>query len=93
MKKQLIRVAPLQSAKVMAVLYLVLSIPFCLIYLVMPTMGAPMPWWGLILFPILYMVLGFLFTLVGAAIYNLVAAGVGGFEFTTVDVAPGENFG
>lgn len=37
--------------------------------------------------PVLYTVLGFVFTLVGAWVYNLVASYVGGFEFTTLEVA------
>lgn len=92
MKKQIVRVSVLQSAKVAAALYLVLSIPMCLITLI-PMMMAPVPAPGgfslgmLILMPVLYTVLGFIFTVFGAWVYNLVASYVGGFEFTTVEVA------
>jgi hypothetical protein len=44
MKKQIIRVSPFQNAKVMAVLYLVLSIPFALMMMLMPTGAGMMPW-------------------------------------------------
>lgn len=91
MKKQLIRVAPFQSAKVMAALYLVMSIPFGLLIFFMPRpLGMPFNGWMVLVVPVLYAVLGFVFALIGAWIYNLVAAGVGGFEFTTVEVAPEE---
>ena len=90
MKKQIIRVSPFQNAKVMAVLYLVLSIPFALMMMLMPTGAGMMPWWFLILMPVLYLVLGFIFTLIGSWVYNLVAGQVGGFEFTTAEVSAGE---
>lgn len=87
MRNQIIRIAPLQTAKVMAVLYFVMSLPFGLIMLAMPTPeGAGFPWWMLILMPLAYMFFGFLFALTGARIYKLVAARVGGFEYTTVVV-------
>ncbi len=37
--------------------------------------------------PVLYLVLGFLSTLLGAWLYNRIAGVFGGIEFTTVDVA------
>lgn len=92
MKKQIVRVSVLQSAKVAAALYLVISIPMCLIMLI-PMMMAPVPaakgfsLGMLILMPVMYTVLGFIFTVFGAWVYNLVASYVGGFEFTTVEVA------
>ncbi|MDQ2818873.1 MAG: hypothetical protein M3Y65_00450 [Pseudomonadota bacterium] len=90
MKKQIIRVSPFQNAKVMAVLYLVLSIPFALMMMLMPTGAGMMSWWLLILMPVLYLVIGFIFTLIGSWVYNLVAGQVGGFEFTTAEVPAGD---
>lgn len=86
------RVAPLQSAKVMAVLYLVLSIPFVALVWWMPNpmTGGRLSLPILLCIPLGYMLGGFLFTLIGAWIYNLVAAGVGGFELTTIDVTAGD---
>lgn len=89
MKKQIVRVSVLQSAKVAAVLYLVISIPMCLLMLIPAMMGNGLGGVSvlmLIVMPVMYTVLGFIFTLVGAWIYNLVAAQVGGFEFTTAEV-------
>lgn len=43
----------------------------------------------LIAMPILYTMFGFVFPLLGAWMYNVAASMVGGFEFTTAEVAPG----
>ena len=82
MKKQITSISPLQSAKVLAALYFVCSIPLILImFFTMPDGGFTK--FFLILAPLLYALMGFLFTLVGAVVYNLVASKVGGIEFTT----------
>jgi len=87
MKKQIVHVSVLQSAKVMAVLYLVMSLPFAAI-MAIPAMATGQGYsvGFLILMPVLYTVIGFVFTVVGAWVYNLVAGKVGGFEFTTAEV-------
>lgn len=88
MKKQIVQVSILQSAKVMAALYFVISIPFALLMMI-PAMLSPAPGMSvgmLILMPVFYTVFGFLFSLLGAWVYNLVAARIGGFEFQTVEV-------
>ena len=87
MKKQISHVSPFQSAKVMAVLYFVISLPFALLMLALPTPAGAYPGWMVFVLPIAYLVFGFLFSLIGAWVYNLVARMVGGFEFTTVEVA------
>jgi len=91
MKKQIVNVSILQNAKVMAALYFVLSIPFALIMMlpVMTQGGTGMSIFMLVLLPLLYTLLGFVFTLIGAWVYNLIAARVGGFEFTTTEVGKG----
>lgn len=90
MKKQIVRVSVLQSAKVAAALYLIISIPMCLLMLIPAMMGTGLGGGFsvamLIVMPVMYTVFGFIFTLVAAWVYNLVAAQVGGFEFTTVEV-------
>lgn len=53
------------------------------------TMFSALPGLGIammLIFPILCAVFGFLFTLLGAWIYNMVASKMGGFEFTTTEV-------
>ncbi len=92
MKKQIIRVSPIQTAKVTAVMYLLLSIPMvgimALSFSLTPT---PAPGVGfLILFPILYLIFGFIFTVVAAWIYNLAAGWVGGVEYTSITIAPAD---
>lgn len=87
MKKQIVNVSIMQSAKVMAVLYLVLSLPMVLLMAIPAMMSNDkIPLAMFIFMPIAYTVFGFLFTVLGAWIYNLVAARIGGFEFTTVEV-------
>ncbi len=89
MKKQVVSVSILQNAKVMGVLYLVISIPLTL-FMTIPallTQGAGVSILAMVLMPLLYTAFGFVFTLIGAWVYNLIAARIGGFEFTTAEVA------
>lgn len=88
MKKQIISFAPFQTAKVMALLYLLISLPFVvLISIAMSFAPGPRPPIGMmfIFLPILYAVFGFIFTVIGTWIYNFVAKQVGGIEYTTID--------
>lgn len=90
MKKQIIRVSPVQTAKVFAILYFLMSLPMvAFMALTLSFAPAPRPGPGLgflIMFPILYLVFGFIFTAIGAWVYNLVAGWVGGVEYTSVPV-------
>ena len=89
MKKQIRHVSVFQSAKVMAVLFFVISIPFVLI-MAIPTLLLHRSDTGpglfmLILMPFLYLVVGFLFSALGAWVYNLVAARIGARLFEVLD--------
>lgn len=89
MRKQIKSISPLQTAKVTAVLYFVISLPFVLFMFITMSMipGARFPMSGMmLLMPVMYMVFGFVFTLVAAWVYNLVAGWIGGIEFTTVEI-------
>jgi len=91
MKKRIKSVALVQNAKMMAVMYLLLSLPMLAI---MAVAGGIMNQPGLslvsmVVFAVAYVASGFVFTLIGAWVYNLVAALVGGFEFTTAEVQHG----
>lgn len=89
MKKQIINVSVLQAAKVSAALYFVVSLVFIAIFAVVSTMfGMPMrmPMMFLLIAPVIYLVVGFIFTAIGALLYNLVASVMGGIEFTTKKV-------
>ena len=88
MKKQIARVSILHNAKLMAVIYLVVSLPLVALMTIPMLMqeGAGVSLLAIVLMPLLYTAFGFVFTLFGAWVYNGIAARVGGFEFTTVEV-------
>jgi len=84
MKKQLIRISILQSSKVMTALYVLMGFIYTLI-------GIPMIIFGndqirivgvfYAFGPIFMGIFGFIFFVIFAAIYNLLAEWLGGFEF------------
>lgn len=86
MAQQLRRIDPLSAAKVSAVLYGLMGLIFVPLIFLMRSMapaGDGMPGFGMafaIAMPLLYALLGFIFTLIGAALYNVVAGIVGGVE-------------
>jgi ABC-type multidrug transport system fused ATPase/permease subunit len=95
MKKQIRRLSPHQNGKVfgilMAVASLVFVVPMFLIMLfVAPAVdqhGNPVifPKFLIIVFPILYLVFGYVATAIGSAIYNFLYNYIGGFEFEVED--------
>ena len=90
MKKQIINISPIQTAKVFALLYFVISLPLVgFMAITMSFSPAPKPGlWFLIVFPFVYLIFGFIFTAFGAWVYNFIAQWVGGIEYTSV---PNEN--
>jgi hypothetical protein len=86
MKTRIVHISKLQTAKVMTVLYLVISIPMML-FAIAPSLVThqPIPWGMLWWMPLLYAVFGFVFTFLGAWVYNGVAGWVGGIEFTLAE--------
>ena len=88
MKKQIVNVSMFQTAKVFGVLYLVVSLPFLVLFgLFMIFSGQFLAGLGMmVLTPLFYAVGGFLGTLLAAFVYNLVAARIGGIEYTTADL-------
>lgn len=90
MKKQLIRISILQSSKILTVLYVLMGFIYTLIGVPMIIFGPkPLKIMGTIyLFgPVFLGILGFVFFVIFAAIYNLLAKWLGGFEveIKTVD--------
>lgn len=85
MKKQISNISPLQTAKILAVIYFVIALPFLLLMLVMPGPKPPFFSGLLLVMPFFYALSGFLFTLFGAWVYNFVAKRIGGIEFTVRD--------
>jgi hypothetical protein len=86
MKTQIVHISKLQTAKVMALLYLVISIPMAL-FMFLPSLiqHQPMAWGLIVLMPVMYTILGFVFTFLGAWIYNGIAGWIGGIEFTVAE--------
>jgi hypothetical protein len=87
MRQQVSHISVHQTAKVLAIIYGVLGLIFSpLIWLA--SRGTPdeaMPLWLVVLFPLLYAVFGYIATAIGAAVYNAVAARIGGVEVTLTE--------
>ena len=88
MPQQIRRFGVGQTAKVVATLYALMGLVFAPIFLI-ASMFSPKetvlgPGFALAL-PIIYGALGFIFTAIGCAIYNLVAGLVGGIEVELED--------
>jgi hypothetical protein len=86
MKTQIVHVSKLQSAKVMAALYFVISIPL-LLFMMAPSLVThqPIPWGTLWWMPLMYTAMGFIFSFLGAWVYNGIAGLIGGIEFTLAE--------
>jgi hypothetical protein len=88
MRQQLVRLSPVQTAKVIAALYGLMGfifIPF--VYYAMgfgPNANRPGAWF-LIVAPLAYACFGFVFVAIACLLYNFVATFTGGIE---VDLAP-----
>lgn len=77
------RVGVLQAAKLMAIMYLIVSavivVPLGFIGLFTSATKSPAALL-VVLLPVVYAVFGFVFTAIGCWVYNVVAAMVGGFR-------------
>ena len=88
MTRTITRIDPIQAGKVLGVLYAILGLlvlPFVVLSALFGEQGAA----GLVLglfFPILYGVMGFVGSIIGAALYNFVAARVGGIAIEVSQV-------
>ena len=83
MKKQLIRISILQSSKVLTALYVLMGFIYTLIGIPMIIFcPKPLKIIGVIylFMPIIAGILGFVFFVIFAALYNLLAKLLGGFE-------------
>ena len=83
MRQQLVRLSPVQTAKVMAALYGLMGfifIPFAYLFMARaPNADRPGAWF-LIVVPLAYAAFGFVFVAIGCLIYNFVASLTGGIE-------------
>jgi hypothetical protein len=84
MKQQIARFSPHQNAKVIAVLWavvsLILLVPFFLLASVFGA-GQGMPLWTIIILPIIYLVVGYIGVVIGCALYNVIVPFTGGIEY------------
>jgi len=90
MKKQIVRISILQSSKIMTLLYTLFGFIYTLIGIPMVIFGSSqLQIIGIIYCfgPIFMGILGFIFFVIAAAIYNLAASLVGGVEFEVKDLA------
>ncbi len=91
MKKQIVRVSILQSSKICTALYFLMGFIYTIAGIPMIIFGAqPIKIMGIVyLFgPIWMALIGFIFFVIFAALYNLLAKVVGGLEFEVKDVGP-----
>lgn len=89
MRKQVTRVSVLQTSKVIALFYVLISFLYWIAAIPMIVFGGgelKIMGFVYLAMPILMGVFGFLMILLSCAIYNLVAKWVGGVEFTVTDV-------
>ena len=89
MKKQIVRISILQSSKVVTALYFILGFLYLLIGIPMIILGNDqIRIMGIVycFMPFLMAIFGFIFFVISAALYNVVAKWVGGMEFETIDV-------
>lgn len=87
MRQQIVRLSPVQTAKVMAALYGLMGfifIPFFYFAMGLAPGGTRPGAWFLILAPLAYAAFGFVFVAIGCLLYNFVATFTGGIE---VDLA------
>jgi hypothetical protein len=89
MQQQIVHIAPFQNAKVMACLYFVVTIPFVILFALFSMFAPGGRSFGIVYMifaPFLYALGAFVFSIIGAWIYNFVAKFVGGFEYTSNEV-------
>ncbi|MCB1666399.1 MAG: hypothetical protein KDI28_11500 [Pseudomonadales bacterium] len=92
MKTQIKRFSPHQNAKVFSVLMAVGSLPMLLLMAALSLVGSPdeagagFPTFLFIIFPIFYLIFGYLSIVFGCWLYNLCFRMIGGVECEFVDV-------
>lgn len=84
MKQQIARLPAHQNAKVIAVLMAVVSLIFTIPFFLFASMfgfGNRAPVYMLIVFPLIYLIVGYIGAVIGCALYNVLVPFTGGFEF------------
>lgn len=87
MKIEIRHLPPHQNAKVVAVILtlstLLFALPFMLLMGPMGPHGAAVPWGMVLAIPVIYLVLGYVMTLVACVAYNVIVQFTGGLTFST----------
>lgn len=86
MKKQISRISVLQTSKVFAILYFLLSLLFAIPAGIYGILAKHDGAFAAFLIPFVYLAAGFVFWLILGALYNFVAKYFGGVEFDVNDV-------
>jgi hypothetical protein len=85
MRVQIERFSPHQNAKVFAVLFAVTSLVFIVPFMLLAGLSAPKdegpPMFLVLLFPVIYLVFGYISVAVGCWLYNSMFKHIGGIEF------------
>lgn len=77
------RISPLKTARILAVMWCVAAVPYAFFAQIPGWLPAAYyPWGSMVVLPVAYGLFGFVATLVGVALYNLVARWLGGIEYT-----------
>jgi hypothetical protein len=79
---RIVRISPLQTAKVVTVMWVLAAIPYAFFAQFPSWLPNGYQGWIMVIFPLLYGLLGCVLTLVGAVVYNLVAPRLGGLVYT-----------
>jgi ABC-type arginine transport system permease subunit len=92
MKQQVARFSPHQNGKVLAVLTAVLSLIFVVPLMFLASFAAPKgtappTFIFFLVFPIVYLAIGYVSIVVGCAVYNVMFKYIGGIEFEARETA------
>jgi hypothetical protein len=84
MKQQVARFSPHQNGKVFAVLMAVSALVFLVPFFLFASLSGQQeaaPFFLILLFPVIYLVLGYIMVVIGCAVYNFMFKFIGGIEF------------
>ena len=88
MRTQIKRISIMQTSKVVAIIYPIFGLIHTMIGIWMLTSPEQPNWLGMLFLfiPIIIGIFGFIFSIIGCLLYNLIASKVGGVEFILEDV-------
>ena len=88
MRTQIKRISILQTSKVITLIYPIFGLIHTMIGIWMLTSPEQPNWLGILLIcvPLIIGIFGFVFSVIGCCLYNLIASEVGGIEFILEDL-------